>query len=236
MATIFPPTHPLPPKSQSKAKAPKLADQLSEQCFSQIGPICGPLAHAQDRVLKLYDEHLAKKFPDPTSIEAFASKITKSSSKALSPQVQNSLSKMDVDLSSVSNTSILGESANADNVVFLGSPEDWGLNNQISRYDLYMHFSTIFYHFLIILAQFLVTYTNAMAAIRNFVTLSSVVCMAQCDNKSIAENLQRCDRALCTTCKGKKTPYGCSYNDKWFLDSGASAYFTPFESDFVSMT
>jgi len=52
----------------------------------------------------------------------------------------------------------------------------------------------------------------------------------------IAENLQRCDRALCTICKGKKAPYGCSYNDEWFLDSDVSAYFTPFESDFVSMT
>jgi len=52
----------------------------------------------------------------------------------------------------------------------------------------------------------------------------------------IAENLQSCDRALCTTCKGKEAPYGCSYNDEWFLDSGASAHFTPFESDFVSMT
>jgi len=66
--------------------------------------------------------------------------------------------------------------------------------------------------------------------------------MARYDNKfvlpasPIAENLQRCDRALCITCKGKKAPYGCSYNDKWFLDSGASAHFTPFESDFVSMT
>ena len=66
--------------------------------------------------------------------------------------------------------------------------------------------------------------------------------MAQCNNKfvlpvlPIAENLQRCDRALCTTCKGKEVPYGCSYNDEWFLDSGVSAYFTPFESDFVSMT
>jgi len=52
----------------------------------------------------------------------------------------------------------------------------------------------------------------------------------------IAENLQRCDRALCTACKGKEAPYGCSYNDEWFLDSGASAHFIPFESDFVSMT
>jgi len=52
----------------------------------------------------------------------------------------------------------------------------------------------------------------------------------------IAENLQRCNRALCTTCKGKEAPYGHSYNNEWFLDSGASAHFTPFESDFVSMT
>jgi len=52
----------------------------------------------------------------------------------------------------------------------------------------------------------------------------------------IAENLQRCDRTLCTTYKGKEVPYDCSYNDKWFLDSGAFAHFTPFESDFVSMT
>jgi len=52
----------------------------------------------------------------------------------------------------------------------------------------------------------------------------------------IAENLQRCDRALCTIYKGKKAPYGCSYNNEWFLDSSAFAHFTPFESDFVSMT
>jgi len=49
----------------------------------------------------------------------------------------------------------------------------------------------------------------------------------------IAENLQKCDRALCTTCKGKEVSYGCSYNDEWFLDSSASV---PFESDFVPIT
>jgi len=81
-----------------------------------------------------------------------------------------------------------------------------------------------------------------MAATRDFVASSSVVCIARYDNKfvlptlPIAKNLQRCDRVLCTTCKGKEVPYGCSYNNKWFLDSGASAHFTPFESDFVSIT
>jgi len=105
-----------------------------------------------------------------------------------------------------------------------------------------MHSSTIFSHSPTISAQFPATYTNVMAATRDFVALSSIVCIAQCDNKfvlpalPIAENLQRCDRALYTVYKGKEAPYSCSYNDKWFLDSGASAHFTPFKSDFVSMT
>jgi len=186
------------------------------------------LACVQDRALKLYDKHLARKFPDPTLVEAFASKITEPSLKASLPQVQSGLSKMDVDPPSVINTSILGESANTNNVVFLGSPEDWGLNNQISEYDLYMHSSTVFYHSLTISAQSLATCTNVMATTRNSVTLSSIVCIARCDNKfvlpvlPIAENLQRCDRALCTTCKSKEVPYGRSYNDEWFLDSGIS--------------
>ena len=176
------PTHSLPPKPQLKARAPKLANWLSEQCPSQIGPICGLLAYAQDRVLKLYHEHLAKKFSDPTLVEASASKITEPFSKAPPPQVQNGLSKMDVDLPSVLNTSILGESANADDVVSLGSPKDWGLNNQISGCDLYVHSSTVFSHSLTILAQSLATYANVIAATRNFVASSSVVCVAQCDN------------------------------------------------------
>jgi len=105
-----------------------------------------------------------------------------------------------------------------------------------------VHSSTIFSHSPTISAQSPTTCANVMAATRNFVASSSVVCMAQCDNKfvlpasPIAENLCRCDRALCTTCKGKEVPYGHSYNDEWFLDSGAFVYFTPFESDFVSMT
>ena len=104
-----------------------------------------------------------------------------------------------------------------------------------------VHSSTVFSHSLTISAQSSTTCANVTAT-RDFVASSSVVCMARCDNKfvlpasPIAENLQRCDRALCTTCKGKEAPYGRSYNDEWFLDSGASAHFTPFESDFVSMT
>jgi len=37
-------------------------------------------------------------------------------------------------------------------------------------------------------------------------------------------------------CKSKKAPYGSFYEDEWFLDSGASTYFTLFEFDFVNMT
>jgi len=66
--------------------------------------------------------------------------------------------------------------------------------------------------------------------------------MAQYNNKfvlptlPIAKNLGRCDKALYTTYKGKEVPYGHSYNNKWFLDSGVSVHFTPFESNFVSIT
>ena len=124
MATIIPPTHPLSSKPQSKARASKLADRLSEQHPSQIGLICGLLACAQDRALKLYDEHLARKLILLLLRHLGAFKITELSLKAPSPQVQSSLFKMDVDPPSVTNTSTLGESANADDVVSLGSPED----------------------------------------------------------------------------------------------------------------
>ena len=94
-----------------------------------------------------------------------------------------------------------------------------------------MYSPTIFYHSLTILAQSLATCANVMAVTRNFVALSSITCMAWCDNKfmlpasPIAENLCRCDRALCTTCKGKEAPYGCSYNDEWFLVSQMVTYY-----------
>jgi len=74
--------------------------------------------------LKLYDECLVRKFPDPTPIEASASKIIESSLKTFSSQVQSSPSKIDVNLSSVKNTFVLEKSANADDVVFLGSLKD----------------------------------------------------------------------------------------------------------------
>ena len=116
------------------------------------------------------------------------------------------------------------------------------MNNQFSRYDLYVYFPTLLHNSLTISAQCLTTYANVMAVTRHFVALSSISCMAQCERKfalpasPIIENLCRCDKVLYTTYKGKEVPYGRSYNDKWFLDSGASAHFTSFESDFVSMT
>ena len=104
------------------------------------------------------------------------------------------------------------------------------------------HNTTIFFYSLTISAQSLVTCTNVIATTKNFIASSSIVCIARYDNKfvlsasPIAENLQRCNKTLCTICKDKKVLYGYSYNDEWFLDSGASAHFTPFKSDFVSMT
>jgi len=84
-----------------------------------------------------------------------------------------------------------------------------------SFWAISVHFSTVFSHSLTILAQPPATYTNVMAATRDFVILSSIVYIAQYNNKfvlpafPIAENLQRCDRALCTTYKGKEAL--CSY-------------------------
>jgi len=142
----------------------------------------------------------------------------------------------------VTNTSILEELANTNDVISLESPKNWYLNNQVSKYNLYIHFSTIFYYSLTILAQFLVIYTNVIAVTRNFVILSSIVYIAQYNNKfvlpvlPIAENLYRCNRALCITYKGKETSYGHSYNNKWFLDSSVFAYFTFSKSEFVFVT
>ena len=39
-----------------------------------------------------------------------------------------------------------------------------------------------------------------------------------------------------STMLGKKASYGSFYEDEQFLDSSTSTHFTPFESDFVSMT
>ena len=111
------------------------------------------------------------------------------------------------------------------------------MNNQSSGYNLYVHFPTLLHNSLTISAQCLTTCANVMAATRHFVVSSSISCMTRCEKKfvlpasPIIENLCKCDKVLCTTCKGKELPYGCSYNDEWFLDSGASTYFTPFESD-----
>jgi len=55
-------------------------------------------------------------------------------------------------------------------------------------------------------------------------------------NLPIAVNFPKCEKALYLFCKIKKASYGSFCEDKWFLDSGISTYFTLFESDFVDMT
>ena len=84
-----------------------------------------------------------------------------------------------------------------------------------------VHSSTIFSYSPTISAQSPATCANVMAATRDFVALSNIVCMAWCDNKfvlpasPIAENLQRCNRALYTICKGIAAPI--MMNGSWTL-------------------
>jgi len=72
---------------------------------------------------------LARKFSDSTLVKVFTSKITKPFLKTTLFQVQSSLFKIDVNPPLVTDTSILEESANADDVISLESSEDWCLNN-----------------------------------------------------------------------------------------------------------
>ena len=51
-------------------------------------------------------------------------------------------------------------------------------------------------------------------------------------NSFITVNLSKCEKTLCFLYKGKKAYYSIFYKDEWFLDSGVSAHFTSFESDF----
>ena len=111
----------------------------------------------------MYNEHLARRFPGPTLVEAPASKIIELPLEAPFPQVQSGPSKMDVNPPSVINMSILGESAKANDMVSLGDPEDCSMNNQSSGYDLYVHFPTLLHNSLTISAQCLTTCTNVMA-------------------------------------------------------------------------
>ena len=48
-------------------------------------------------------------------------------------------------------------------------------------------------------------------------------------------NLSKYEKVLYFLCKGKKAPHSSFYEDKQFLDSSISAYFTLFESDFVNI-
>ena len=49
-------------------------------------------------------------------------------------------------------------------------------------------------------------------------------------------NLSKYEKVLYLLYKSKKASYSSFYEDKWFLDSGTSTHFTPFESDFVNIT
>ena len=91
--------------------------------------------------------------------------------------------------------------------------------------------------------DYTISCTNTMAAMEDFVALKKIyyACMASSKNRFILPNLSiavnlKCEKVLCSLCKGKKVPHGKFYEDEWFLDSSASTHFTLFKSDFVNMT
>jgi len=75
-----------------------------------------------------------------------------------------------------------------------------------------------------------------MQTILNYVYIALSQNIFVLPDSSITVNLSKCEKVLCFLCKDKKVPYGSFYEDKLFLDSGVSAYFTLFESDFANMT
>ena len=83
-----------------------------------------------------------------------------------------------------------------------------------------------------------------MAAIENFVFSKGInyTYIAPSKNKfvmsdsPIVVSFSKYDKTLCFLYKNKKASYGSFHEDKWFLDSSTSTYFTLFESDFVDMT
>ena len=60
--------------------------------------------------------------------------------------------------------------------------------------------------------------------------------MCQYNRELCILNLSKCEKTLYFLYKGKKAYYSIFYKDEWFLDSGTSAHFTLFESDFIDIT
>jgi len=87
-------------------------------------------------------------------------------------------------------------------------------------------------------------YANVVAVMENFVISKEInyayMVLSQnkfiLSNSSIAVNISKCEKTLYFLYKSKKAPYSSFYENEWFLDSGTSAHFTPFESNFVDMT
>jgi len=94
------------------------------------------------------------------------------------------------------------------------------------------------------LTQSIQPYTNVGTVIEDLIGSSRVnyIYIASSQNGfllldlSIAVNLSKCEKTLCSLYKGEKAPHDSFYKDEQFLYSGVSTHFTPFESDFVDMT
>jgi len=133
---------------------------------------------------------------------------------------------------------------NNDYVVSLGSNDGYESDSWTHDNQLYVPFPFQVNDSLNFLTQSIQSCTNVAIVIEDSIRSSRVnyACMASSQNRfvlpdsPITVNLSKYKKALCSLYKGKKALHGSFYEDKWFLNSGASAHFTSFESDFVNMT
>ena len=148
---------------------------------------------------------------------------------------------MEVDLLTVT---IPKKWADDDNyVVSLGSNDRYKSDSWTCDNQLYVFFPFQVNDSLNSLTQSIQLYTNVAIIMEDSIGSSRInyVCMASSQNRFvlsnlfIAVNLFKYEKILCSLCKGKKALHGSFYEDQWFLDFGASTYFTLFESDFVNI-
>jgi len=212
---------------------PQLSDYLSAAHTPQSGLIQGPQAQAKVQALRFYKKHLEKKFSNlPTKIST--SKIIELPTENLSPIKVNLLTA----------TILKNWVDDDDYAVSLESNDGYESNSWTCNNQLYVPFFFQVNNSLNFLTQSIQPYTNIAIVMEDFIGSSRVnyTCMASSKNRfvlpnlSIAINLSKCEKILCSLYKGKKSSYGSFYKDKWFLDSGISTHFTPFKSDFVNMT
>jgi len=199
----------------------------------QSGPIQGLQVQAKVQALRFYKKYLEKKFPN-LSTKASISKIIELPTENPPPIEIDPL------------TAIIPKrwTDDDDYAVSLESNDGYESDSWTHNNQLYMFFPFQVDNLLNFLTQFIQSCTNVSIVMEDLIRSSRVnyACMASIQNRfvllnlPITVNLSKYEKALCSLCKGKKALHDSFYKDEWFLDSGASTHFTPFESDFVNMT